>query len=414
VTAAPVIWYVHHYAGGPGVGRFYRPFELAQSWQSKGVNAVVITAAFHHILNVPGSRKGLHNIDGVPYEFLPTPSYKGNGLGRLINMATFSAQVWRYAKGLVLRHGAPNMIIGSSPHPFIFLATHQLAKRFNAVSVFEVRDLWPLSITALLNVSAKHPLLVWMERVQRYAYKRADAVVSLLPETLPYMVQRGLDDVRRWHYIPNGVNMLQTARADIPSDALIQAQQWRKEGRFVLVYPGALGVPNNLLPLIQAMELLRARDKNRIAVVIVGRGEQEQKIKSLIVQKQLQDHIALYPQITKEAVFSLLQHVDAGYMSVCRKPELYQFGISLNKLYDYMRFKLPIIYAIESGNNPVRDCQCGYSATPDNPSDIADALFSLTKLSVAERQAMGERGYKYGLQHHHYQNLADKYLQIIQ
>jgi len=413
MTAAPVIWYVHPYAGGPDVGRFYRPFELAQSWRLKGVNVVVITAAFHHILNAPDSRKGLHDIEGVPYEFLPVPAYKGNGIARLLNMLAFSVQLRSHAKTLVQRHGLPDMIIGSSPHPFIFLATHRLARRFHAISVFEVRDLWPLSITELLNVSTKHPLLLAMDYVQRHAYKHADAVVSLLPETLSYMAERGLNDPGRWRYIPNGANMLQATPVSISSDALSQAQRWREEGKFILAYPGALGVPNNLLPLIHTLEILRNRGKHHIVLLIVGRGEQEQQLKALVAQKQLQDRIAIHSQISKEAVISLLQHVDAGYISLHKSP-VFRFGVSPNKLFDYMRAKLPIIYAIKAGNDPVRDCQCGYSVAPDQPEDIADALIALAALSVQERQTMGERGYQYGLQNHHYPKLADKYLQLLQ
>jgi len=413
MTAAPVIWYVHHYAGGPDVGRFYRPFELARSWQNKSAKVVVIAAAFHHILTEPGSRKGLHDIAGVPYEFLPVPAYKGNGIGRLLNMFAFSAQLLRHAKTLVQRHGVPDMIIGSSPHPFIFPATHKLARRFNTLSVFEVRDLWPLSLTELLNVSPKHPLVLLMAYMQRYAYQHADAVVSLLPETLPYMAEHGLNDGKRWHYIPNGADMTQTLPEHCSSDALTRAQQWRDAGKFVLAYPGALGIPNNLVPLIQAIKILRQRQQNHIAVVIVGKGEQEQQLKAQVAQEQLQDCIVFYPQISKSAVLNLLQQVDAGYISLHKSP-VFRFGVSPNKLFDYMRAKLPIIYAIESGNDPVLDCQCGYSVAPDRPEDIAQALVNLAALPAPERRAMGERGYQYGLQNHHYPKLADQYLQLLQ
>jgi len=413
VTAAPVIWYVHHYAGGPDVGRFYRPFELAKNWQAKGVKVVVIAAAFHHILNAPGSRQGLHEIGGVPYEFLPVPAYKGNGIGRLLNMFAFGIQLRRSTKALVRQHGTPSMIIASSPHPFIFSVTHRVAHRFNAMSVFEVRDLWPLSLTELLGVSHKHPLVILMDRAQRYAYQHADAVVSLLPETLPYMAGRGLDKPSRWHYIPNGADMLQTFPETYASEALTQVKKWRDAGKFVIAYPGALGMPNNLSSLVQAIKILRQRKHDHITVMIIGKGEQEPLLKELIKKENLQNYIIVHPQTSKNAILSVLMFVDAGYISL-HKSSVFRFGVSPNKLFDYMRAKLPIIYAIESGNDPVRDCQCGYSVAPDKPEDIAAALLALAALPAQERQAMGERAYQYGLQHHHYPSLADKYLQILQ
>jgi len=409
----PTIWYVHHYAGGPDVGRFYRPFELARYWQSNGAKVVVITAAFHHILNAPNERQGYHLIEGVPYEFLPTPSYQGNGIKRILNMAAFTVQILRHAKNLVHRHGVPDMIIGSSPHPFTFLATHHLAQRFNAMSVFEVRDLWPLSLTELLNVSTKHPLVLLLGAIERYAYKHADKVVSLLPKTLSYMTAHGLTHPDSWHYIPNGVDMQRPIPVNADSDALSQARQWRAAGKFILAYPGALGKPNNMSPLIEAMNILRQRGRNDIALLIVGQGEQMQQLKTEVDHKKLQDRIAIHPQINKNAVIYLLQNVDAGYLSVHKKPALYRFGISLNKLFDYMYAKLPIIYAIEAGNNPVAECQCGYSVAPDKPEDIATALETMAALPAMARRAMGERGYQYGLQHHHYPTLANQYLTLL-
>jgi len=374
---------------------------------------VVITAAFHHILNAPGKRQGHHLIESVPYEFLPTPAYKGNGVGRILNMMVFTLQILRHAKTLIQRHGTPDMIIGSSPHPFTFLASHRLARRFKSVSVFEVRDLWPLSLTELLNVSSKHPLVLLLGFIERYAYSHADKVVSLLPQTLPHMTAHGLTHPDRWHYIPNGVDMQGPIPVDADSAALIQAQQWRAAGKFIIVYPGALGKPNNLLPLIKAMAILRQRKRSDIALLIVGQGEQASQLKAEISHEQLQNSIMMYSQVNKKAVIKLLQYVDAGYLSVHKKPALYRYGISLNKLFDYMHAKLPIIYAIEAGNNPVAECQCGYSVAPDKPDEIAAALEAMAALSMQERRAMGERGYQYGLQHHHYPELAGRYLALM-
>jgi len=409
--SAPTLWYVHPYAGGPGVGRYHRPFALGRAWQAAGARVVVITAAFHHLLDVPNRLKGAHEMSGVPYAFLATPSYAGNGLARLVNMAAFSLQLLRHAAALARRYGTPDMIIGSSPHPYVFPAIHRLARRFGARSVFEVRDLWPLSLIELAGVSPKHPLVRLTDRLERYAYRRADAVVSLLPNTQTYMQARGLDPAR-WHYIPNGVDVTAALPPDCPSPACVQAQQWRAQGKCVIVYAGALGVPNHLSSLVNALAVLRARGDDRIVAVIVGRGEETQRLQALVHEAHLQDRVALYPQIPKEGVFTLLRHADAGYISLRPEP-LFRFGVSPNKLFDYMLARLPVVFAIKAGNDPVRDHGCGYSVVPGNVPQIADALAALASLPATERQAMGERGFQYVQQEHGYPLLAARYLRIL-
>jgi len=409
--SAPTIWYVHPYAGGPSIGRYHRPFELGRAWQAAGAHVIVVTAAFHHLLDAPNRLQGAHNVNGVPYEFLATPSYAGNGPGRLINMAAFTLQLLRNATSLARRYGTPDMIIGSSPHPYIFPVTHRLARRFGALSTFEVRDLWPLSLVELAGVSAKHPLVRLTDRLERYAYRCADAVVSLLPNTLAHMQARGLDPAR-WHHIPNGVSLASASLPNNANPACTQAQLWRAQGKHVVVYAGALGVPNHLSSLVNALTVLRERGDDRVAAVIVGRGEETQHLQSLIREAQLQDRVAIYPQISKEGVFALLQQADSGYISLRPEP-LFRFGVSPNKLFDYMLARLPVIFAIKAGNDPVRDHRCGYSVAPGNVTQIADALAALAALPAAERQAMGERGFQYVQQEHDYSLLAARYLDIL-
>lgn len=410
---APTIWYVHPYAGGPDVGRYSRPYELGKAWQAQGARVAVITASFHHLLDDPGARTGPHDIEGVPYEFLRTPRYRGNGAGRLANMAAFTAMLAAKARLLACRYGEPDMVIGSSPHPYMFLATHRLARRYGACSVFEVRDLWPLSLVELAGVRETHPLVRATAWLERYAYTHADAVVSLLPKTLDHMRERGLD-AARWHYVPNGADLSEggPSCADDASAAAIQVTRWKAEGRFVVVYAGALGTPNNIEPLIDAMGLLKQQGENRIATLIVGRGERADALTRRIREQGLEDRVALHGQIPKRAIPALLRQADVGYISLRPEP-LFRFGISPNKLIDYMLARLPVLFAVSAGNNPVEEAGCGRCASPGDPVSIARELAAFSKMPDNELTGMGARGHAYVMREHDYATLASRYLEIL-
>lgn len=406
----PTLWYVHPYAGGPGVGRYSRPYELGHAWQQAGARVVVITADYHHLQDNPGGHRGACDIEGVPYEFLRTPSYQGNGVGRLLNMGALAAQLLRHRNDLARRYGKPDMIIGSSPHPYAFPATHRLARHFGAHSVFEVRDLWPLSLVELAGVPASHPLVRATARLERYAYTHADAVVSLLPKTAEYMQEKGLP-ADRWHYIPNGVDTAARPSADVSNAPMQQAQRWKAEGRRVVVYAGALGVPNHVESLVQAMALLRTQHDQRIGAIIVGRGERAQHLRDLVRQQGLDDCVALFDQIAKREVPALLGTADIGYISL--KPEpLFRFGVSPNKLFDYMLARLPVLFAVEAGNNPVADHDCGFCAQPGDAQSVARALQAFATLPAEELVAMGQRGHGYVVSEHGYPELARRYLDV--
>jgi len=407
----PTLWYVHPYAGGPGVGRYSRPYELGHAWQQAGARVVVITADFHHLQDTPGQYRGACDIEGVPYEFLRTPAYQGNGVGRLLNMAALAAQLLRQRGALQRRYGKPDMVIGSSPHPYAFPATHRIARGFGARSVFEVRDLWPLSLVELAGVRPSHPLVRATAWLERYAYRHADAVVSLLPQTAGYMQEKGLP-AERWHYIPNGVDTAARPAADISNPPIQQARRWKAEGRRVVAYAGALGVPNHVESLVQAMAALHAGGDRRIAALVVGRGERAQHLRGQVRQQGLQDCVALYDQIPKREVPALLGAADIGYISL--KPEpLFRFGVSPNKLFDYMLARLPVLFAVQAGNNPVAEHHCGYSAQPGDAASVARALQAFAALPDTELAAMGERGHRYVVSEHGYPQLARRFLDIV-
>lgn len=408
---SPTIWYVHPYAGGPGVGRYNRPFELARAWQAEGVRAVIVTSAFHHLQDNPGKDSGARDIEGISYEFLPTPAYKGNGVGRIINMAALTAALLLHAERLVHRYGRPDMVVASSPHPYVFVATHRLARNFGARSVFEVRDLWPLSLVELAGVRPTHPLVRITDWLERFAYARADAVVSLLPGTQPYMVEHGLE-AERWHYIPNGVDTHVTRPEGEDNELLAQARRWRAEGRLVTVYAGALGTPNYVQSLIESIAILRESGDHRLAALIVGRGDQSEQLRQEIVRQGLSDRIAMYDQIPKREIPALLEACQIGYLSLRPEP-LFRFGVSPNKLFDYFLAGLPVLFAISAGNDPVAQYSAGYSVPPGDRRKIADALSAFADLSNEGRAAMGRRGYEYVIRQHSYQALAQRYLEIL-
>lgn len=369
----------------------------------------MITSSDHHLLDqhvVPGPAE----IQGVSYEFLKSFDYQGNGLRRLLNMAAFTARILQKSGPLARRYGRPSRIIISSPHPYAYFAGEYLRKRFSAKLIFEVRDLWPLSLVELAGVSPSHPLVRFTDWLERRAYRTADHVVSLLPCTKPHMLERGLNE-KRWHYIPNGILKHDSLSSTVNSDAMRIVRQWREAGMFVLAYTGALGRPNHVQSLIAALDIQARRDSN-VRAVIVGRGDQKDELISLIVNRNIADRVAVFDQIPKQEVISLLNCVDAGFISLRPEP-IFRFGISPNKLFDYMLLELPVVFAVTSGNDPVSEAGCGSTADPRDPKDISRAIDLLANLSKAERQKMGARGKDWVIRNHSYDVLAENYIKLM-
>ena len=59
-----------------------------------------------------------------------------------------------------------------------------------------------------------------------------------------------------------------------------QARQWRNAGRYVVVYAGALGRPNYVDSLVQAIAHLRDLGDDKVCAIIVGRGELQEELRA--------------------------------------------------------------------------------------------------------------------------------------
>jgi glycosyltransferase involved in cell wall biosynthesis len=398
---------INHYAGHPGLGMEYRPYYLAREWVRAGHRVMVLAANFSHV-RARQPAAGDEVIDGIAYRWLPTPSYRGNGPGRLLNIASFLRQIWGDAPRLVATF-RPDVVIGSSTYPMDCSPARRIAGLARATLVHEVHDLWPLSPIELSGMSKWHPFALLCQRAENSAYRHADLVVSMLPKVHAHMAAHGLDLVKLV-IVPNGISpddwqaTPQALRADV-QQAIGAAHV---AGHAVVGYAGSMGEPNALDTLLDAAALLRDRP---LRFVLVGDGHLRQHLALRIAAEGLVN-VALLPPVPKAQMFSLLGQLDIAYIGWQRVP-IYRFGIAPNKLMDYMMAGCAVLHAVEAGNDPVAEAGCGLSVPPGDARAVADGLVRLAAAPAAERRAMGDRGRAFVQAHHTYPVLAQRFLDAV-
>lgn len=401
-----VIWYCNHYSGHPKTTTVGRAYYLAQSLTQLDCEVSVIHASFHHFNYQPTNQAEkcqLKTTDGVNYVSLKTSPYAGNGLGRLKNMIQYACAFYQHdlvATGVLKK---PDVIIISSPHPFHLLAGLKWAKRYQAKLVFEVRDLWPLSLNVILGVSRYHPLTWILNRLQCLGYRRSDITISLLSDAKSYMCQRGLDE-STFLLLPNGINLAMEHVS--PSRLEEQLSQLRHQYRTIIMHTGSMGKPNALDILVEVINAFK--DNDSVGFIFIGSGIEKQKLISACES----EHAFFFDAIAKSEIQAALKFADIGYCGYQNYPELYQYGISANKLFDYMLAKKPILLTVSSDNNPVSRAGAGIFCEA-TPKAISDALTQMIQLSPSELESRGIAGYQYLLEHHDFDKLAQVLLDRI-
>ncbi len=403
---------INHYAGSLRHGMEYRPYYLAREWSKLGHDVTILAASESHVRSVSphfAGRLTEEMIDGVRYLWVKTPPYAGNGAARAINIFAFVAQLL-FHQTLLARAIKPDVVIASSTYPLDILAAKAISRISRAKLVFEVHDLWPLSPIELGGMSKFHPFIIVMQWAENFAYRAANVVVSMLPAAMEHMIQHGMHP-EKFVYIPNGIDAEEWNGnfAPLPEEhaRLISAEKLK--GNFIVCYAGSHGLANSLQYFVDAAQQM---PQSPVTFMLVGQGPEKESLVRL-ARSRNQKNVVFLPPVKKEAIPALLGAMDALYIGLKGDP-LFRFGVSPNKLLDYMMSGKPVISAIRAGNDMVKESGCGFSIPPEDSNAIAQAVLRLMETPEQEKAEMGRRGRNYVLAHHEYRVLARRFLESLE
>lgn len=401
-----VIWIINQYASTPDTGIGGRHWYLARELARRGHSVHLIAARWHHLLRDPDASLSAPFVEanaGFNFVRLTTNRYShAHDKRRFLNWLQFTWHVLHLPKWISAR---PDVVMYSSPSLFGSLAAARLARRFSARFIFEVRDIWPLTLVELGGKSPLNPLIRLMQRIEDHAYSVADGVVSVLPGAATHMAKRGMAS-EKFSWIPNGFS-LADVRNPAPLPEEIQAQL--PTGKFIVGYTGTMGLANSLDNLIAAAKLLR--DEKDIAFVLVGSGRERTRLEMEASVQGLSNVIFL-DSIPKPMIQSILASFDACFIGWNRVP-LYRFGIAANKLFDYFCAARPVLHSYSGSYDPVTDYNAGFTVQADDPRALAEAILLLRSLPVEERRRMGQSGRRAAFRHHEYGMLAEKLESVL-
>jgi len=402
---------INHYAGSPEMGMEYRPYYLAKEWISMGHKVMIVAASFSHVrTNQPDVKTNFQNknIDGIDYFWIKTPEYKGNSAKRFFNMLIFVDKLSHKAN-LIAKTFIPDVVIASSTYPLDIFPANRIAKKSKAKLVFEIHDLWPLSPMELGGYSKFHPFIMLMQYAENYAYKKCDSVISILPKTLEHTVNHGLDSTK-WNCVPNGIILDEWRNIEkIDSEIYNQILEQKKLGKKLIAYTGTVGLANALDTFIDTAKILINQN---ITFFIVGKGPEKERFLKRKTDEKIENLFFINP-VPKQQVPDLLSKFDFLYIGL-QSQSLFRFGISPNKIFDYMMAEKPIIQAIDAGNNIIEEAECGITVKPENAEETAAAILKLSEFQESKLECMGKNGKEFVLKNHEFSILAEKFIKILE
>lgn len=367
----PTLLWVNHFAGSPTRGRGLRHFEIGRELISLGWNVTVAAAqkvdnrSHHFTLGLVEEE----SIDEVEFRWLGILfDQRLSQWKRPFNWLTFTHGFRQWAR----RSGAADLVIGSSPHLFAAWAAERHARRLGVPFVLEVRDLWPESLVA--GGGSKGPAYHALNRLALYLYAKAVRIIVLAEGTAEYLVRRGIPK-HKILFVPNGVDVERFPEINRP----------RRES-FTVTYAGAHGPANGLETVLEAAAILR--DHPAICFHLIGSGPIKMKLIEDAQRRGL-TNVRFDDPVPAYQVPEVLGESDAGLM-VLRDSPLFSFGVSPNKLFDYLAAGLPVVCNVPGEvADLLGKSGGGIQAVDASPEALVSGVLELYGRRHEERLAMG-------------------------
>ncbi len=389
-----------------------RASELAMHWARAGHQVSVLTGFPNHPTGVvPPEWRGrlrhlvynekLGDVDVFRTWLWALPNRKAHE--RMRNYASFCLSA--ALRGLTIPR--PDVVIATSPQLLVGLSGFWLGSARRIPFVFEVRDLWPESLTAVGIGSEDSVLHRTLARVARLLYDRADRVVVVTPAFQNRLTEFWGVPSEKISVVENGVET-GTFSPSASGDSDLR-QQLRLEGKFVASYIGTMGNAHGLETLLDAAQ--RLQQNPNIVFLLIGEGAEKQKIQAAAESRCL-TNVRFVDQQPREKIPAFILASDVCLV-LLKRTDVFKTVIP-SKMLEFMSCSRPVILGVEGQAQAIlEEAGAGLVIEPENSEALAQAIqYVAQNPKIAE--AFGRRGREYILQKYSRARTAQKYIDVLE
>jgi glycosyltransferase involved in cell wall biosynthesis len=397
---------ISKYAVSKEMGFETRLFALSRLFIKKGHEVTIISSVDNYYGKFPTSytkKYNNENIDGIKVTWIRSLNYtKTISIKRVLSWLDFEWKLFWMKKRLL---NSPDIIIVSSLSLLTILNGVRLKKKFKCKLIFEIRDIWPLTLIEEGGYSPSNPLVKILSWIERWGYKKSDLTIGTMPnlgEHVNSIVKQKyntacvpfgfhLDDFKE--RILKGKNRMNYG---IPSD------------KFVIGYAGSIGLSNGLDTFIKVIK--RLRNNPQIHFVILGKGSLRETYINYLKDCSNVQFIA---KVERCEVKNILARCTVLYFSALNS-KVWKYGWSPNKLIDYMMSGKPVLASYSGYQSMINEANSGLFVPAEDEESLLNGILKMYSMSAEQLEAMGMRGRDWLIENRQWDSLADNYLSIME
>lgn len=379
---------------------------LTQRWASQGADVTVLTSVpdYPEGKIADGYRnRWLQREEREGVTVLMTKTFPAGASAGLIRQGL--KYVWFVIAAVVVGivWTSPKVVIATSPPPFTGLTGWLIAKAKRTPFVYEIRDLWPESFTAMKG-GANRAVILIIGSITGFLRANADAVVGVTPGMVSRLVDEGIDPSKVWLHT-NGIqpeSIRNVGYAELPPE-----DRERLQSKFIVSHIGTVGPAQDLSVLVDAAEIIqREPGYEDVRFAIVGFGSEYSTLRERCRSEGVAN-VLFFGERPGEQVPEFLDRSDAAVIHT-RRAEVFEMMLPV-KLYEAMAAGLPVILGmVGDAADLVRREETGIVVTPGTPEELAAAVKTLHDDQERARR-LGRNGRRYVERNHDWDVISCAY-----
>ncbi len=386
-----IIWFLNQNSYLPEDGPHIRHYTLGKYLSKFGYESVVFAAnqLHHNGRRIDTGREAYVEkyCDGVHFLYLKTVHYEKNDIYRILNIVSYYFAVFKVAKQIEHKYGKPDVIYASMMYPTALSAGIKLAKKYGVKCICESRDLIPDGFitkgTFKENSFFSKILSEYMKRI----YYKSDALVFTMEGGKQYLIDHHWDkenggkiDLSNVYYINNGVDLAiskQNAEKYVLDDDDLDDEKC-----FKVVYFGAIRFLNQMPLFIETAQYLKKLGYHNIKILMWGNGTKLDEMQKELRKLGL-ENIKLKGYVDKKYIPSIAKRANL-FIGTGNSCIVDKYGMSFNKLFDYLAGGKPIILPFKVKNSIVEANGAGWEIENATGEKIAKEIIRVSQMSTEE------------------------------
>lgn len=414
------IWIFNHYATNMYKDQAGRHYWFAENLVKQGYNPTIFCASTVHNSDEnidTGSNMYASDLtNGIPFVFVKTPQYIGNGKQRIKNMFSFYKNLFSVSKEYAEHYGKPDVILASSVHPLTLIAGIKIAKKLGVPCICEVRDLWPETIVAYGALKKNSWFTKLLYLGEKWIYKKADKIVFTIEGGKDYIADNGWDldsggsvNFSKVHHINNGVDLELFDYNKM--HFILNDDDLNNNDTFKVVYAGSIRRANNLQLIINAAKYVGLNSTENIKFLIYGDGDEKEYLEEKCKKKNI-TNVIFKGKVNKNYIPYIVSKSNLNILNYSYH-DIWKYGGSQNKNFEYLAAGKPILSTITMGYDILEKYNAGISLNTQTEQDIGGSIIKFSKMSKAEYDLIS-RNARNAAENYDFKILTQKLIEVIE